>query len=169
MRENKFCISFLLAMILSVGFSVTALANSSWVWITQSRPYDVLPFVIVFTLVAETYVIKNFCDIENTLRVFIPVFIGNIISYAMPYAVDAYLVSSERIYSLEHFWEYGHFYTVGMVFIFITLAVEIPTVYFFLRKKVEDKKNLLKVIGIINIITTVAVALIERVICRGRW
>ena len=169
MKKNNFCMSFFTALIMSLSFSVTVFANSSWRWITESRPYDVLPFVIVFTLFAETYTIKHYCRIIKTDRVFIPVFIGNIISYFMPYAVDILLVRSEHIYTLSEFWQRGHFYTVGTVYLFMTLVAEIPVVYAFLKKKATDSKTLVRVILAVNVLTTVLVALTERIICRGRW
>ncbi len=169
MKKNNFCMSFFTALIMSLSFSVTAFANSSWRWITESRPYDVLPFVIVFTLFTETYFIKHFCNIERTDRVFIPVFIGNIISYAMPYITDALIVRSEHLYTLSEFWDRGHFYTVGTVFLLMTLVAEIPVVYAFLKKKATNPKTLLKAAFAVNVLTTVIVALTERIICRGRW
>lgn len=169
MRKNNFCISFFTSLIMLSPFSVTALANSSWRWISESRPYDVLPFVIVFTLFAETYVIKHFCRIDKTDRVFVPVFIGNIISYLMPYAVDVLLVHSEHLMTVREFWQRGHFYTVGTVYLFMTLIAEIPVVYSFLKKKATDPKTLFKVTFAVNVLTTVIVALTERIICRGRW
>lgn len=169
MSKNNFCMSLCTTIFLLFSFTITALANSSWRWISESRPYDVLPFVIVFTLFAETYTIKHYCRIIKTDRVFIPVFIGNIISYFMPYAVDILLVRSEHIYTLSEFWQRGHFYTVGTVYLFMTLVAEIPVVYAFLKKKATDSKTLVRVILAVNVLTTVLVALTERIICRGRW
>ena len=84
MKKNRL-MTFTLALIMSFGFSLTAFANSSWVWITARRPYDLLPFVIVLTLVSETFFIAFFAKIESKSRVFVPVLAGNLLSYAMPY------------------------------------------------------------------------------------
>ena len=169
MKKNNLCVSLILVIFFSVGFSFTALANSSWVWITESRPYDVLPFVIVFSLVAETYAIKIFAGVKNTAEAFVPVLIGNILSYALPYVDHSQITPYAGYYTLAQIIETGPHYTVGTIFLVITLAVEIPVVYLLLRKKAENKKHLIYVTLAVNIITTVVVALIERIICRGHW
>lgn len=167
MKKNSF-MTLTLALVMSFGFSLTALANSSWVWITESRPYDVLPFVIVFTLVAETYFIAFFCKIESKSKVFVPVLIGNFLSYAMPYIIE-YQTMYGEYYGLKHSIDHGPFYTVGTAFLVMTIVAELPVVYLALRKKAEDKRVLAISIVIINVLTTVFVALLERVLCRGQW
>ena len=168
MKKNNRFMSVTLALIMSFGFSVSAFANSSWVWITKSRPYDVLPFVIVFTLLAETYAIAYFSKIESKSRVFVPVLIGNLFSYAMPYIVESQSMYGEY-YGLKHSIDHGPFYTVGTAFLIMTLVAELPVVYLSLKNKAASKKALATSIVIINILTTVVVALIERIICRGQW
>ena len=168
MKKNNRFMSVALALIMAFGFSVSAFANSSWVWITKSRPYDVLPFVIVFTLLAETYAIAYFSKIESKSRVFVPVLIGNLLSYAMPYIVESQSMYGEY-YGLKHSIDHGPFYTVGTAFLIMTLVAELPVVYLSLKNKTDNKKALTISIVVINIITTVAVALTERIICRGHW
>lgn len=167
MNKNKL-MSFTLAFIMCFGFSVTAFANSSWVWISESRPYDVLPFVIVFTLVAETFAIAYFGKIESKSTVFVPVLIGNVLSYAMPYIAYSNSLYGEY-YGLKHALDHSPYYTVGIYFLIMTVAAELPVVYFSLRKKTNDKKALAVTVMAINVVTTVAVALTERLICRGQW
>lgn len=167
MKKNSF-MTLTLALIMSFGFSLTAFANSSWVWITATRPYDVLPFVVVFTLVAETWFIAFFCKIESKSRVFVPVLVGNLLSYAMPYIVYSRSLYGE-FYGLKHALDHSPYYTVGTAFLVMTLVAELPVVYLSLKKKAEDKRVLAISIVIINVLTTVAVALVERVLCRGEW
>lgn len=168
MKKNNTISSLALGLLMSFGFSFSAFANSSWVWITESRPYDVLPFVIAFTLVAETYVIAYFSKIESKSRVFMPVLIGNLISYAMPYIVYSNSFYGE-VYGLKHALDHSPYYTVGAAFLVMTLVAEFPTVYLSLKNKAENKKTLAISIVIINILTTAAVALVERLVCRGQW
>ena len=169
MRKNNWCVSVVTGLILSFAFSFSAAANSSWRWITESRPYDVLPFVIVFTLLIETYAIKHLCRIESTFRVFVPVFLGNILSYAAPYIGYSQTPPYAGYYSFAEILDRCPFYTVGTVYLFITLIVEIPVVYAFLRKKADNKNILFKATFAVNVFTTVLVAITERVICRGKW
>lgn len=168
MKKNNPIMSLALALIMSFGFSLSAFANSSWRWVTATRPYYVLPFVIVFTLVAETYFIAFFCKIESKSRVFVPVLIGNLLSYAMPYIIESQSMYGEY-YGLIEALNRGPSYTVGTAFLVMTLVAELPVVYLSLKKKAEDKKVLAISIVIINVLTTAAVALVERILCRGQW
>ena len=167
MKKNRL-MTFTLALIMSFGFSLTAFANSSWVWITARRPYDLLPFVIVLTLVSETFFIAFFAKIESKSRVFVPVLAGNLLSYAMPYIFYSHSLYGEY-YGLMHALDHSPYYTVGIHFLVMIIVAELPVVYLSLRKKAEDKKVLAISIVIINVLTTVFVALLERVLCRGQW
>jgi len=52
-------------------------ANSSWHWISKTRPWDVLPFVIIFTLVIEILAIIRFAKIKKLLAVIFTAVLGN--------------------------------------------------------------------------------------------
>ena len=43
----------------SVLIGMPVSANSSWVWISQTRPYDVLPWVALVTIIIETICLKR--------------------------------------------------------------------------------------------------------------
>lgn len=167
MNKNKL-MTFTVALIMCFGFSFTAFANSSWVWISESRPYDVLPFVIAFTLVAETFAIARFGKIEDKAKVFVPVLVGNLISFAMPYTGYSQSLYGEW-YGLKHTLDHSPYYTVGLVFLVMTVVAELPVVYFALKKRSGDKKTLAISIVVINVLTTIATALTERLICHGHW
>ena len=53
-RYNSFS-AFVVCIIFSLAFPMHAYADSSWHWISDTRPYDVLPYVIVMTLAIETF------------------------------------------------------------------------------------------------------------------
>ncbi|MBQ8028129.1 MAG: hypothetical protein IJ262_01835 [Clostridia bacterium] len=171
MKKFNTLSAVLSALILSFAFSVSASANSSWVWITQTRPYDVLPFVIVGTLVAETLLIDRAGKIEKAFKTFFFVLVGNILSFITPYIIydnfsEPY---SSAGYSLSEILARGPYYTVGTAFLFLTLIIEMPFVYFFLRKDSENRKKLMAAIAAANILTTLLTALTERILCQGRW
>lgn len=168
MKKNSF-MSFMLALIMCFGFSVTALANSSWVWISESRPYDVLPIVAVITLVAETYAIAFFGKIESKSTVFLPVLIGNILSFITPYLFYSQTTPYAGAFSLGYILERGPFYTVGTHFLVMTLIAELPVVFLCLRKKAENSKALAIGIVAVNILTTLLTAFAERLLCQGHW
>lgn len=149
-------------------FSLTAFANSSWAWISETRPYDVLPFVALATLIIETAALNGFLKIGNWHRVFTGVLIGNLISFAVPYIGYS---NTPPYYDmpLSYILERGPFYTVCAAFLFLTIAVELPFIYFWLKKSVKNKKLLVLVTVLANVVTTAMVAVVERVLCEGHW
>lgn len=150
-------------------FSLTAFANSSWVWISETRPYDVLPFVAIATLIIETAALNGFLKIGNWHRVFTGVLIGNLISFAVPYIGYSNTTPYAGYYTLTQILQRGPFYTVGAAFLFLTVAVELPFIYFWLKKSVKNKKLLVLVTVVANVVTTAMVALVERLLCEGYY
>ncbi len=148
-------------------FSFTAFANSSWVWISETRPYDVLPFVAAVTLIIETATLNGFLKVGNWHKTFVGVFIGNLISFAVPYIGYSNITPYAGYYTLGQILNRGPFYTVGGAFLIITVLVELPFMYFWLKKNVTDKKKLILVTVVANVVTTVMVALCERLLCEG--
>ncbi len=171
MKKYKFFSYTVLTFSLTVMFTITASANSSWVWITETRPYDVLPFVIVITLLVETLAIDNIAKIGKWTKTFFAVLIGNILSFLMPYFIYANFTEpySSAGYSLKEILGSGPYYTVGGAFLLLTIITELPFTYLFLRKECENKKKLVTVIVGANVVTTVFVAITERLLCQGRW
>ena len=149
-------------------FSFTAFANSSWVWISETRPYDVLPFVAIATLAIETAALNLILKIGNWHKVFSGVLIGNLISFAVPY-IGYSNTTPYYDMPLSYILERGPFYTVGAAFLIITVAVELPFMYFWLKKSVKNKKLLILTTIIANIVTTAMVAVVERLLCEGHW
>lgn len=150
-------------------FSLTAFANSSWVWISETRPYDVLPFVALATLIIETAALNGFLKIGNWHRVFTGVLIGNLISFAVPYIGYSNTTPYADYLSLPEILNRGPFYTVGTAFLIMTLAVELPFMYFWLKKDVKNKRLLVLVTVLANVVTTAMVAVVERLFCEGYY
>lgn len=123
----------------SVLIGMPVSANSSWVWISQTRPYDVLPWVALVT---------------------------NLLSFAAPYVLysfDPVFVWSGRD------WRGVHLYTVGAIYLLMTIVVEMPVVYGCLKKSAKDRKYLIGVIVGSNVVTTLITAAAERILCWGKW
>ena len=55
------------------------------------------------------------------------------------------------------------------MFLIMTLAVELPVVYKVMKKHVQNKRMLLWTIIGSNTVTTIMVAIIERMITEGAW
>ena len=167
MKKYRVLFATLLSYMYIPMFCVTAFANSSWRWISETRPYDVLPFVVVGTLLIE---ILGVCLLNKTkafYKVCFFVSVGNILSFAAPYLFLR--IIPDAIYTYEQMLEHTPFYTVGIAYLLVTLAVEVPTVYYALKKSVQNKKRLLLTVIGANVLTTVFTAIVERVFCAGTW
>ena len=65
--------------------------------------------------------------------------------------------------------EYGHYFTVGTIFLIMTLVLEIPVVFLTLRKYAKGKWRFLLTVAGANVATTVITAAAERIFCYGQW
>lgn len=169
MKAYKSVSTAFITAVMLFGFTLTACANSSWVWISETRPYDVLPFVAVATLIIETAAINIFLKVENWHKTFVGVLIGNLISFAVPYIGYSNTTPYAGYYTLGQILNRGPFYTVGGAFLLITLLVELPFMYFWLKKDVKNKRLLVIVTVLANVVTTAMVALCERLLCEGYY
>ena len=151
------------------AFPMLASANSSWVWISETRPYDILPFVIIGTLLIETVAVNLVSKVGNWHKTFFAVLVGNIISFIAPYIGYSNSLYGQMGYTLSQIIDRGPYYTVGTAFLLLTLIIELPVVYFMLKKAADSKKKLALCIVLANVVTTVLVAIVERTLCYGRW
>ena len=152
------------------AFTLLASANSSWVWISETRPYDILPFVIIGTLLIETVAVNLVSKVGNWYKTFFAVLEGNIISFVVPYIGYSNTTPyADAGYTLSEIINHGPYYTVGTAFLLLTLIIELPVVYFLLKKDADNKKKLALCIVLANVVTTVLVAVVERTLCYGRW
>ncbi len=169
MKKYKFTSALALTTVLMLFFNLYAFANSSWVWLTV-KPYDVLPFGALLTLAIETMVIACFNKQSNIYKVLTGVFLGNLVSFALPYVGYAFGTPPYSGFEdLKLILNHGPFYTVGAFFLILTLLAEVPFIYFWLRKGTENKKKLIVTTLIANVVTTALVAIIERTLCKGHW
>ena len=145
-------------------------ANSSWIWISETRPYDLLPIVAIATILIEVNMIKGQIKPGNRIRLVGYVVGANLVSFLFPYAVNySHLVQVYWELSLREMFERTPAYTVGFWFLVMTIVIELPIVYFGLREKTDNKEKLRKIIIGTNIVTTIMVALVERMFCQGHW
>lgn len=168
MKKYKSISAFIISLFSLQLFNLTAFANSSWVWISETRPYDVLPWVAIGTLIIETISLIVFAKVKNGFKVFTFVTIANAISFATPYLVNLMLYS-DQMFPFDKYLEHWPSYTVGVLFCIVTILIELPVVYFSLRKNAVSGKKFIITIIVSNIVTTILVAIIERIFCVGRW
>jgi len=169
-RKYHYFNTGLASVFLFASCIVPVYANSSWFWISKTRPYDVLPYVIAMTLFIETAAIVLVGKVHRIGKVFCFVFLANLLSFLAPYLFSWMIFSDEHIYpTYAYYLERMPVFTVGIGYLLVTLAAELPLVYGKLKKDTENRKLLLWTIIIANVITTVLTCLIEHHFCYGHW
>ena len=133
-----------------------AYANSSWVWISETRPWDILPWVIVGTLVIEILAIALF------------VTLGNLLSFLAPYLIKwaAYTMDG---FDFDKYLNHAPSFITGTFYFALTLIVELPLVYCSLVPKEKPSRKLMWTVIVANVVTTALVAIIEHTLCQGQW
>ena len=164
--KNRYLL-FIETFLIAILYPVLCFANSSWVWLTDTRPYYILPYVIVATLLIETLAINYIPKTKKPIRVFIIVLIANLLSFAAPYIWT--IIDPNAIYHFPEAIEHYPYYTICLEYFIITIVVELPVVFFSLKKYAEKEKVLLLTVLGANALTTIFVAVIERKICYGQW
>ena len=168
MEKSKPALRILIAiMALIVLLPANAFADSSWVWISEKRPFDILPWVALGTILIEWLSIWLIPRTGHAFKVLGIVMVANAASFLLPYA---FLKADLSWYgTFEDILDSGPHYIVSGVFLLLTLLVEMPIVYNVLKSNVQDMKKLQLTIIISNVITTAGVAIIERLITEGYW
>ena len=157
----------IMIMALMVLLPANAFADSSWVWISEKRPFDILPWVALGTILIEWLSIWLIPRTGHAFKVLGIVMVANAASFLLPYA---FLKADLSWYgTFEHILDSGPHYIVSGVFLLLTLLVEMPIVYNVLKSNVQDKGKLQLTIIVSNVITTAGVAIIERLITEGYW
>ncbi|MFN7250349.1 MAG: hypothetical protein ACK4M9_06085 [Anaerobacillus sp.] len=174
MTIRKLKVSVILFLFI-VTYQTTVLANSSWQWLTSS-PKVFLPYAILLTLSIEIigiYVFAKMKEWSIKIKIAVVVVIANLASFLFPYilrAIDLHGFYSEGwVTSWNLAFETGPYYIVLAEYLLLTLAIEGPLVYLYLKKHVKNTGALLKLIILLNIVTTLIVAVLERILFYGRW
>ena len=166
--KSKNTLIAVFAMIaLAAVIPLEAYADSSWIWISEKRPFDILPWVAVGTILIEWLSIWLIPKTGHGMRVLGVVVIANAASFILPYVFLKYDLSWYG--SFDHILDSGPNYIVSGVFLLLTIIIEMPIVYNVLKSKVQDKRILQITIIVSNIITTAGVAVVERLITEGYW
>jgi hypothetical protein len=147
----------------------SAYANSSWHWVTVS-PMTVFPLAVLFTLSVEVLAVKKFAKVDNTKRAILVIGLANLLSFLAPYLERAYrFMAVTGGFYLSAAFNKGPYYIIFAGSLLLTVIVELPVVYFLLRKNTENQRKLILSIIASNIVTTIIVAVLERLICIGQW
>lgn len=146
----------------------TVHANSSWIWLTKYRPWDILPPVALATIVIEVLAIWLIPHSGNFTKTALTVILANVVSFVVPYIVI--LEIDFGTYStINEFMDSYPIYIVGIGYCISTLVLEMPIIYALLCEQVKSRMKLHWTIVVVNIATTMMVAVIERMLARGIW
>lgn len=155
----------------ALSFTQVISANSSWHWVTIS-PYRILPLAILLTLAIEILGTIKFNQWKNRgfFKICVVFILANIMSFLAPYLYRAYrFIPTSGGYDIGGAFNKGPFYMIMLGYLLLTLIVELPTTYLTLKKDVKKPLRLLLTVTTLNIATTLTVALLERVLCKGIW
>ena len=166
--KNILSTTILLAAIISCSV-LNVSANSSWIWLTKKQPYELLPIMIVVTLLLESVMLTTVLKVELK-KAFKWICIGNICSFLVPYLFNYGMLNVSMGYeSFKQALSTGPYYIVRIGYLLLTLVVEVPIVWSGICKNVNSKKKGISTIVIANILTTALVYIVERFFCKGKW
>ena len=168
MKKKVICLAILIILI-PILLPSTVYANSSWHWLTIS-PRWLLPFAISLTLLIETLAVIKPGKVTKPKKALLIISLANLLSFVAPYLERAYrFIPTSGGFSVFAAFEKGPYYMILFGYLVLTLCVELPVVYLLLRRDTSDQKSLGKAIVLANTATTLLVAVLERLICRGTW
>ena len=72
-------------LMLTALLATPVFANSSWRWLSDTRPYDLLPIAVVMTLVIEILVINYIPRVKNLPQTAFWVTLSNLMSFGSTY------------------------------------------------------------------------------------
>lgn len=170
--KRKLRILFPTLMLFLFGGLTTVSANSSWHWVTVS-PFVVFPFAVVFTLLIETVAIKKIAGTPSLKKTLLVVGLANLASFLAPYLFRAWrFIPTSGGFNLLAAFNKGPYYMVLGGYLALTLLMEVPVVVWLLHRELPEKTTrtrLIFITVIANIVTTLLVAVCERLLCRGQW
>ena len=94
MKRFRFGFCCMLIGCITAFMTACVLANSSWVWISETRPLDLLPIVIAGTLLIEVAAVLLAMRKQKYWKVLFFVTLGNLLSFAAPYLYNYLSYSS---------------------------------------------------------------------------
>ena len=155
------------AVILGIALIPAAVyADSSWIWLTDYRPFDILPPVALATIVIEVLAIWKIPHTRKFIKTAVAVILANAASFLLPYAI---CLNDPVYHDFDRVLDAGPNYIVGIGFLMLTFMIEIPIIYNLLKKHVGSRRKLLWTIVGSNIATTAMVAVVERLVTEGYW
>lgn len=160
MKYKKALLGTFVLIGLTVMFTITASANSIWTERMENYSYmEHFPYIIIGTLIVETLALLVVTKMKKPLKVIGTVVLANAASFLIPEAImNLILFGGQRF---ELFMLFNTYWFLNVIFIIITLAIELPIIWAILKKDVKSVKVLLLTATAVNIFTTVVTAIID--------
>ena len=158
---------FVAVSILLLLTADTVYADSSWVWLTDTQPFALLPVATVLTITIEVVVIRYLSAARPFRRVLLVVTLANAVSFLLPYVI--LWLENQWYGSFSQILSSGPYYIVGGFYLLLTLILELPLTYGLLRGNTEHQRKLVFSIVLSNVLTTGMVALMERMLTAGHF
>jgi glucose-6-phosphate-specific signal transduction histidine kinase len=135
-----------------------------------------MPYAVVFTLLIEILSVIKIGKVSKIFKTYCVVSVANILSFGASYFIpirNSFYMNFNSIIpaikSIPYYMTNGPYYIVVTAYLIVTLLVEFPLVYFMLKKDSDNHKRLMISIVVSNIITTLAIAVVERTFFYGIW
>lgn len=161
---------FLFIIIFMQILSLNVFADSSWHWITDIHPRVIFPIAVIATLLCEFFGVTLICKIKKWWKVFLIIIVANLASFLFPCLFFViFSPYGDFASSIKAFDSNYPSYIIEPFYLFLTLIIEVPIVYFTLKNECTNRKKLLITVIAVNIFTTAMIAIIERIFCVGSW
>ncbi len=164
MKKYNFLSSFLVALILIFTFPVV-ISASSWTWMSDVRPYHVLPLTIIVASAVESLSLIFIAKVSRKAKAIFFTTLFNMISFATPY-VAMLLFADDGLAGLETNNPYG---LLRIAYVGLILFFEWIALFIALGDYVKSEKRLILTIFGSNAVTTVLVIIIENILAPGSF
>ena len=158
MKKVERCLLFSL---LAFALPVTAQASGSWVWTSEARPWNLLPFLVIGALIAAPLVFYKVSGYQRQGRSLGVLWLGVMAAFLLPYLLR-YLGGSYQISAVSEHYIVDVFFLIAVV---VVMAIQYP----LLKKGEGPAKRLLAGVLLANLVCVGGAALIERLACPGFW
>lgn len=153
--------TFLPICLVLLALPITAQASGSWVWTSETQPWNLLPFFVIGALMAAPMIFFGVSGYQKKGRGFGVFYLGTLAIFLLPYLLR-YVGGSYQISAVGDHYIVDIFFLIAVV---VVMAVQYP----LLKQEGVQTKRLLSGVLLANLVCVGGVALIERLACPGFW
>lgn len=160
MKTKKALLETFVFIILTFCFTPTVFANSIWTKRMDNYSYmEHFPYIIIGTLIIEILALLAVTGMKKPLKVIGAVVLANAASFLIPEMIINVIMFNGNHF--EFFMLFNTYWVLNVIFIIITIVIELPIIWVILRKDEKNVKALLLTTVAVNIFTTVVTAFID--------